>query len=65
VFKLEKFECACSAICFEKRIIGDSKLSTLVAGDKSPKQGFVILGTYFVNDEPFPTEGRIIIFKIN
>jgi hypothetical protein len=37
----------------------------LVAGDKAPKQGFVIVGTYFINDEPFPTEGRIIIFKIN
>jgi hypothetical protein len=37
----------------------------MVAGDKSPKQGFVIVGTYFINDEPFPTDGRIIIFKIN
>ena len=32
-FKLEKLECPLSAVCFEKRIIGDSKLSNLVAGD--------------------------------
>lgn len=32
-FKLEKLECINSAVCFEKRINGDSRLANRVAGD--------------------------------
>ena len=67
VCDLKKEEVPNCVICFERKITGDQRLSSLVVagGNSGPSLGFVMVGTAFLNlDETFPTSGRILIYEV-
>ena len=51
--------------CFERKVTGDQRLSSIVAGNNCQSIGFAIVGTLFMNlDEKYPKSGRILIYEI-
>lgn len=51
VIDLKKEELPNCVLCFEKKVINESRLASIVAGHSSQPCGFVIVGTLFMNLE--------------
>ena len=66
VTDLKKEELPNCVECFERKIAGDQRLSSIVAGQNASPSGFAVVGTLFMNlEEKYPKSGRILIYEVD